>query len=72
LRVIDELRVSAPSYILLDGTRIAAADYFALVGAPEELETLRERFDRRLIGAVEAGNVVGTRGLEPLTPTVSM
>lgn len=54
VRAIDERRVPSPSYVLANGTRMVPADYFALVGAPDELETLRERFDSRLIGAAGA------------------
>jgi hypothetical protein len=54
LRAIDERRVPGPSYILADGTRMVPGDYFALVGPPEELESLRERFETRLIAAAGA------------------
>src|SRR4029077_8585330 len=51
LRAIDERRMPSPSYVLADGTRMVPADYFALVASPDDLDTLRERFESRLIGA---------------------
>src|SRR5579863_8776986 len=57
VRAIEELRAPAPSYILADGTRMVPPDYFALFATPEELETLKDRFERRLHRAVDTGSL---------------
>ncbi len=56
-RAIDDLRAPAPSYVLADGTRMVPPDYFALFGTPDDLKTLRKRFDERLLGAPDAGGL---------------
>lgn len=40
-------RAPAPTYVLPDGTRMVPSDYFALLGAPDERSTVRERFEMR-------------------------
>jgi hypothetical protein len=51
LAAVEELirarRLSAPSYVLADGTGMVPADYFALVDEAGGVERLRDEFERR-------------------------
>jgi len=54
IRAIDEKRAPAPTYTLANGVRMVPPDYFALLGAPDEIDTLRERFNKRYVKAALA------------------